>query len=430
MKVLVLGAGVVGATTACLLARDGHAVTVVDRQSAPGLEASFANGGQLAASHAEPWASPDTLVKLLSWLGRSDAPLKLPLHRLAFDRPLWGWGLRFLVASRPGAWRGTLDRATRLAVYSRECLETIREMVQPPDDHARADGLLHIYRSRKAVAHAARVTELMAAAGLERRAVSVDEAVALEPALADSAPGLAGAVFCPGDQSADAHLFTRAMIADAERHGAEVRYGITVHGLYRALGGRARTVMGATTSVGPLTADAVVLALGSHSPQVTRTIGLSLPVYPAKGYSLTLDVAGAAPDAAPRLPIIDDAHRMVYARLGDRLRCAGTAAFEGWSDRLDARRAALAARHAGALFPRAGALDTAEPWCGLRPSTPHGLPYLGPAPGLDNLFLNTGHGTLGWTLAAGSARLTADLIGGRPPALDVRPFRRGGLSGL
>ncbi len=429
MKVLVLGAGVVGATTACLLARDGHAVTVVDRQSAPGLETSFANGGQLAASHGEPWASPETLVKLLTWLGRSDVPLKLPLYRLAFDRPLWGWGLRFMLASRPGAWRSTLEHITRLALHSRDCLAWLRETVAPAYD-ARANGLLHIYRDRHAVAHAARVTDLMAAAGLERRAVSVAEAVALEPALTDAAPALAGAVFCPGDESGDAHLFTRAMIADAERHGAQVRYGITVHGLYRTLGGRHSRVLGATTSVGPITADAVVLALGSVSPMVTRTIGLSLPIYPTKGYSITLDTAGAAPDAVPGRPIIDNAHRMVYARLGERLRCAGTAAFEGWSETLDQRRVALATRHARALFPRAGSFHEVAPWCGLRPSTPHGLPYLGLAPGLENLFLNTGHGTLGWTLATGSARVTADLISGRRPALDLRPYRRGGLSGL
>ncbi|MBB4284922.1 D-amino acid dehydrogenase [Roseospira goensis] len=414
MKVLVLGAGVIGTTTACLLARDGHAVTVVDRQPGPALETSFANGGQIAASHAEPWASPRTLVKLAQWIGRADAPLQV--RWLRWDPALWSWGLRFLYNCRPGAQARNLERAVRLALYSRQRLRLMREQVAPEYD-GRSSGILHIYRDRRSLPQATAAAELMTAAGLDRHPVSIDEAVALEPALADVAPHLAGAFYSPDDESGDAHLFSRAMATEAERRGATFLYDTKVHGLLRALR-VPRRVMGATTSRGPLTADAVVLCLGSYAPRVMRTIGLSLPIYPAKGYSITLDTRGAP--AAPTVSVTDDEHRMVFSRLGDRLRCAGTAAFEGWNTTLNPRRVAVTIRHARSLFPRGGDYDDPQPWCGLRPATPDSVPILGAYPNIENLFLNTGHGTMGWTMAAGSAQVTADLITGRTPGLDLK----------
>jgi len=413
LNVLVLGAGVIGATTACLLARDGHAVTVVDRQPGPGLEASFANGGQIAASHSEPWAGPDTPRQLLKWLGRSDAPLQF--RWLRPDPALWSWGLRFMLNCRSGARSRNLERAMRLALYSRERLRAIRDAMAPDYD-ARTEGIIHIHRDPAGFERARAIADLMTAAGLERRPISVDEAVALEPALAHAAPSLAGAFFSPGDENGDAHKFTCAMVAEAERRGARFHYGVTVHGLYRTLRPR-RGLAGATTSAGPMMADAVVLALGSHAPHITRTIGLSLPIYPAKGYSITLDARGAS--GAPSVSITDDEVRMVYSRLGDRLRCAGTAALEGWNTTLNPARVALTMRNARALFPEGGNYDDPNPWCGLRPTTPDSVPLLGPVPGLENLFLNTGHGTMGWAMAAGSAQITADLISGRAPAIDI-----------
>lgn len=414
MHVLVLGAGVIGATTACLLARDGHAVTVVDRQPGPGLETSFANGGQIAASHSEPWAGPHIPGLLLKWLGRRDAPLQF--RWLRWDPALWSWGLRFLLNCRSGARARNVERAVRLALYSRGELQAIREAIGPEYD-TRAEGIIHIHRDAAGFRRARAIAGMMTDAGLERRPISVDEAVALEPALAHVAPRLAGAFYSPGDENGDAYKFTCAMAAEAERLGATFRYGVTVHGLYRSLTQR-RAVMGATTSEGPLTADAVVLALGSFSPRASRTIGLKLPVYPAKGYSITLDTTGAA--GAPSVSITDDEARMVYSRLGDRLRCAGTAAFEGWNTRPNPARIDLTIRNARALFPDGGDYANPDPWCGLRPATPDSVPLLGRAPGLDNLFLNTGHGTMGWAMAAGSARITADLIAGRTPGLDLR----------
>jgi D-amino-acid dehydrogenase len=292
----------------------------------------------------------------------------------------------------------------------------MREILRPDDD-ARDQGTLHIHRDPAGFDRARAVADLMTAAGLERRPVTVEEAVALEPALAHVAPSLAGAFYSPGDGNGDAYKFTCAAAADAERHGAVFRYGVTVHGLYRSLTQR-RAVMGATTSAGPIAADAVVLALGSFSPLVARTIGLKLPVYPAKGYSITLDARGAS--GAPSVSVTDDERRMVYSRLGDRLRCAGTAAFEGWTTRPDPARIDLTVRNARDLFPQGGDYANPDPWCGLRPATPDSVPLLGRMPGLENLFLNTGHGTMGWAMAAGSARITADLISGRVPAIDLR----------
>ncbi|SDE94627.1 D-amino acid dehydrogenase [Rhodospira trueperi] len=424
MHVLVLGAGVVGATTACLLARDGHDVTVVDRQPGPGLETSFANGGQIAASHAEPWASPHLLPKLARWLGRDDAPLQFRWLRL--DPALWGWGARFLLNCRSAAYARNMERAVRLALYSRDRLRALRADLSLAYD-ARTDGIVHVYRDSASLPVAAAAAEIMTAAGLERRRVSIEEAVALEPALADAAPSLAGAFFSPGDESGDAHLFTEAMADHAKRLGARFLYGTTTRGLIRDPANPAR-LTGAETDAGPIEVDAVVLALGSFSPAVARTVGLRLPVYPAKGYSITLAVREG--DQAPRVSITDDEQRMVFSRLGHRLRCAGTAALEGWSTSLNPTRVALTVRNATSLFPRGGDYDDPQPWCGLRPATPDSVPILGLAPRFENLWLNTGHGTMGWAMAAGSAQITADLIAGRGTAIDVSDLGAGRFHGI
>ncbi|WP_299443797.1 D-amino acid dehydrogenase [uncultured Rhodospira sp.] len=423
MRVLVLGAGVIGATTACLLARDGHAVTVVDRQPGPGLETSFANGGQIAASHAEPWASPHVLPQLVRWLGRDDAPLQFRWLRL--DPALWGWGARFLLNCRSSAHARNMERAVRLALYSRDRLRSLRSDLGLRYD-ARTDGILHVYRNPHSLRPAGAAAEIMTAAGLERHHISIDEAVDREPALADAAPSLAGAFFSPGDESGDALRFTELMAEDAARHGARMLYGTGVRRLLRSAVNRHR-LTGVMTDTGPIEADAVVLALGSFSRPLARTVGLRLPIYPAKGYSITLDVREG--DRAPQVSLTDDEHRMVFSRLGDRLRCAGTAALEGWNTALNPARVALTLRTAQALFPRGGNYDDPNSWCGLRPSTPDSVPILGLAPRFENLWLNTGHGTMGWAMAAGSAQVTADLIAGRAPGIEVSDLGAGRFLG-
>lgn len=408
MRVLVLGAGVVGTATAWYLAKAGHEVTVVDRQPGPGLETSFANGGQISPCHAEPWANPGVLLKVLKWLGRDDAPLLFRWGR--WDPVLWAWGLRFL-ANCPGPRAAVnIERTLRVAIYSRAALGELRAETGIQYDQ-RTQGILHIYRDGREFAHARATAGLMAGWGLERLVKDAAQCVAIEPALTPVAQQLAGGIFTPGDESGDAHKFTEALAALAAARGVGFRYGVTV----RALVNDGRRIAVADTDNGPLTADTFVLAAGSYSPLLARPLGLRLPIVPAKGYSITLPQVG---DGAPSVSITDDEHKLVYSRLGDRLRCAGTAEMTGYDTGLTEARWQVVRHHAQALFPQAGDFTRAEPWTGLRPVTPDSVPLLGATP-YGNLFLNTGHGTLGWTMACGSGRAVADLVSGRQPDIDL-----------
>ncbi|OJX80926.1 D-amino acid dehydrogenase [Magnetospirillum sp. 64-120] len=407
MKVLVLGAGVIGATTAYHLAEAGHQVVVLDRQSGAGLETSFANGGQISPCHAEPWANPGVLPKVLKWLGREDAPLLFRWNR--FDPALWAWGLRFVANCTSARAVQNTERTLRVALYSRACLQELRDRLALDYDQ-RTQGILHVYRSAREFDQGCRAARLMNQYGLDRQIQDRAQCVAIEPALAAVAPQLAGGILTPGDESGDAHKFTRAMADHAARLGAEFRYGTTVTHLTRD----GDTVTGTATDRGVITADAVVLALGSWSPLLSRPAGIRLPVVPAKGYSITLAADGPA---APTVSVTDDEHKMVYSRLGDRLRAAGTAEMAGHDPSLNERRWRLIVERARALFPGAGDFDHVEPWAGLRPVTPDSVPLIGRTR-LRGLWLNTGHGTLGWTMACGSARLLAQLMGGQSPDID------------
>ncbi|MGE5476725.1 MAG: D-amino acid dehydrogenase [Bacteroidales bacterium] len=408
MRVLVLGAGVVGTAAAWYLAKAGHEVTVVERQPAAGLETSFANGGQISPCHAEPWANPGVLPKVLKWLGRDDAPLLFRWGR--WDPALWRWGLRFL-ANCPGPRAAVnMERTLRVAIYSRACLGELRAETGIAYDQ-RTLGILHVYRDGAEFERARAAAGLMAGWGLERAVKTVAECVAIEPALAPVAHQLAGGIHTPGDESGDAHKFTQALAALAAARGVSFRHGVTVRALIRD----GDHIAVADTDNGPLTADAFVLAAGSYSPLLARPLGLELPIVPAKGYSITLPATGPA---APVVSITDDEHKMVYSRLGDRLRCAGTAEMTGYDTRLTEARWQLIRRHAQELFPQAGDFAQAEPWTGLRPVTPDSVPLLGATP-YRNLYLNTGHGTLGWTMACGSGRAVADLVSSRQPDIDM-----------
>ncbi len=409
VKVLVLGSGVIGTTTAWYLAEAGHEVEVVDRQPGPGLETSYANGGQISPCHAEPWANPATPAKALKWLGRDDAPLLFRWRRL--DPALWAWGARFLLNCTARRAAVNTDRTLRLALYSRGCLQALRAATGIAYDQ-QTKGILHIYRDGAEFAQAEKAAALMSRLGLPREVKTPDEAVAVEPALAAAHKDLAGAILTPGDESGDAHLFTRRLAERCAEKGVIFHFDTWIQAL-ELNGGRLASV---ATSKGRLHADAVVLAGGSWSGRLSRQVDVRLPIYPAKGYSATLAVTDAA--AAPSVSITDDEHKMVYSRLGERLRCAGTAELAGWNTEMDPRRARLVAQLAEGLFPGAGDYSQAELWCGLRPVTPDSVPILG-ATKVPGLYLNTGHGTLGWTMACGSGRLLADILSGRPTDIDM-----------
>jgi len=414
MKVLVLGAGVVGTASAWYLARAGFAVTVVDRQPGAGLETSFANGGQISVSHAEPWANPHVLPKALRWLGREDAPL---LFRWRLDPALLRWSLSFLRECLPGRTRANMRSIVAMALYSRTRLQALRRELALDYDQLQR-GILHVYTDAGEYARAVEAARVMNDYGLDRSSVDVDRCIAIEPALAAARPLLVGGDFTPSDESGDAHKFTRCLAARCSEAGVTFRYGKTIEKMATAGGRIAGVVVKDEHGDETLTADAYVLALGSYSPLLVKPLGIRLPVYPAKGYSATLPLA--ADSVAPTVSLTDDGHKLVFSRLGDRLRIAGTAEFNGYNLELNAVRCQALLRRARQLFPDLRPAGEPELWCGLRPTTPTNVPLIGRS-AVPNLWLNTGHGTLGWTMACGSGAALADLMAGRRAEPDF-PF--------
>jgi D-amino-acid dehydrogenase len=414
VKILVLGAGVVGTTSAWYLAQAGHDVTVIDRHDAAGMETSFANGGQISAGHAEPWAKPSIVPKILRWLGREDAPL---LFRARADLAQWMWGLRFLAECWPGRFEHNTRMLSGLAAYSRECLKALRNRTGIRYDEL-SRGILHFATNQadfEALAHHA---EAMRALGQAREVKSAAQCIAIEPALKDSHERIVGGVYTPDDESGDAHKFTSELARLAMHKGVHFQTG-DISGLDIASGDvRAVHLENRTQS-----ADAYVVALGSYSPLLLRKAGISIPVYPLKGYSITLPLSPADAAAAPTVSLTDEGHKIVVSRLGNRLRAAGTAELTGYDRSVNAVRCNAILRRIGELFPGLGAISTVDRWAGLRPATPNNVPIIGRT-GLRNLYLNTGHGTLGWTLACGSGHALADLVSGRKPDVEFR-FRAG-----
>ena len=415
MRILVLGAGVVGTTSAWYLARDGHTVTVVDRQPIPGNETSFANGGQISVSHAEPWANPHVLPRVLKWLGREDAPL---LWRWRADPAQIAWGLRFLPECLPGRTRRNIAAIVALALHSRSCLQALRRETGIEYDHLER-GILHLYTDAAEYRQAQAAAAVMRGFGLDRAAVDVDKCLEIEPALVDCRDQLVGGDYTPSDESGDAHRFTRHLAELAQRNGVgfclETQVDRIIEKNGRIIGVEVQRAGGKET----LCADAYVLACGSYSPLLARPLGLSLPVYPAKGYSATLNLLPGTP--APTVSLTDDERKLVFSRLGNRLRIAGTAEFNGYNLELNPVRCQAVIERARELFPRLEFSGEPQFWCGLRPATPSNVPLIG-ATRYPNLWLNTGHGTLGWTMSCGSAAVLADLVAGREPPLSF-PFQ-------
>lgn len=412
MKVIVLGAGLLGVTSAHFLHMQGHDVTVVDRQPAPAAETSFANGGQISVSHAEPWANPSAPLKVLKWLGKEDAPL---LFRLRADPRQWAWGLRFLRECTPARTRHNIANIVRLGAYSRDTLQQLRRELGLEYD-ARTQGILHFYTNEAEFAAAEAPAAQMRALGCDRQVISADEAVRIEPALRHIRPQLAGATYTAQDESGDANRFARQLAAHCERSGVEFRMGHTVTALREAAGQIDHVeVTDASGQFQRLRADAYVIALGSFSPLLLQPLGVHLPIYPAKGYSVTMPVRDAA--MAYEVSLTDDEYKLVFSRLGDRLRIAGTAELNGYNRDLNAVRCEAILRRVEELFPGAGDAGQAQFWSGLRPATPSNVPIIGRAR-IPNLYLNTGHGTLGWTHACGSGKSIARIVSGQAPEVD------------
>lgn len=418
MKVIVMGAGVVGVCTAWYLSRAGHEVVVIDRQGDAALETSFANGGQISVSQSVPWASPDAPLQILRWLGRADSPL---LFRPKLDPRQWDWGVRFLLECRDSRLRRNMSQMLELGLYSRQSLQALREETGIDYDQC-TRGIVCLYQTRKELDHAAECAKWMRPFGIDRRLVEPGELAALDPALADVAPTLAGATYCADDESGDASLFTRKLAALCADNGVRFLFHTRINALEHD--GQQLTGVSVTGPDGFYRsehADGYVLALGSHSPLLAQPLGVHLPVYPTKGYSATFAVND--PSRAPQLSITDESRHIVFSRLGDRLRVAGTAELSGYSSHLDPVRCAALTTRARALFPDAADYTRPQYWTGLRPSTPSNVPLIGRVRRYGNLFLNTGHGTLGWTEGPGSGRLLADIISGRPAGIDFALFR-------
>jgi D-amino-acid dehydrogenase len=412
MKVIVLGAGVVGTASAWYLQQSGHEVTVLERQPGPALETSFANGCQISVSHAEPWANPATLLKVLRGLGREDAPL---LFRLRADPLQWRWCLEFVRECRPARVAANLRRIVAIAEYSRQSLQALRAETGIAYDNL-ARGILHFYTDQREFDKSCHAAAAMRELGCPRASVSADEVVRIEPALAGARTKLVGGDFTASDESGDVYKFTSQLAHKGSAAGIDFRYSTTVTRLLT----EGAKVSGVEVIDGEgrhkvLRADAVVIALGSFSAALLAPLGIRLMIYPGKGYSATYPVRDA--DAAPSVSLTDDGHKLVLSRLGARLRVAGTCELNGYSRELNPVRCAAITRRVRELFP--DACDYSDPtyWAGLRPLTPSNVPYIGKTR-YPNLYLNTGHGTLGWTMGCGSGRAIADIVSGRSPGVD------------
>jgi D-amino-acid dehydrogenase len=406
MKVLVLGAGVIGVTSAWYLAKSGHEVTVIDRHDKAGEETSLANGGQISVSHAQPWANPHAPGKILRWLGREDAPL---LFRLRADLEQWRWGLAFLRECTAKRYEHNTRQLVALGLYSRANLQALRAETGIQYDQA-TRGILHFYTNEHEFDAAAHAATVMRERGCDVEMVDARRCVELEPSLREVP--LAGGSYSATDESGDAHKFTRALAALAASRGVQFRAGRIV-----ALQTQGARIGGVRLEAANelLRADAYLVCLGSYSPLYLRPLGVRLAIYPLKGYSVTLPVADAS--RAYTLSLTDDEHKLVFSRLGERLRIAGTAELNGYNTQLNDVRCRAILRRTLELFPGAGDPERVQYWAGLRPATPSNVPYIG-ATRYPNLYLNTGHGTLGWTHACGSGRAIADVVSGRRPEIE------------
>ncbi|MBW8708028.1 MAG: D-amino acid dehydrogenase [Alphaproteobacteria bacterium] len=412
MDIIVLGGGVIGVSTAWYLARAGHKVTVVERQAGAGLETSFANAGEISPGYSAPWAAPGLPVKAIKWLFMMHRPLVI---RPRLDPAMVVWGLRLLGNCTASRYRLNKGRMLRLAHYSRDCLEELRAETGITYDQ-RMQGTLQLFRTEKQLAGAEADIAILKDFGVRHELLDRDGCIRAEPALARVRGKIAGGLRLPDDETGDCFMFTQSLAAKAEALGVKFLFGTTIQKIHRDGGGITGVQVMKEGAEETLRANAYVMALGSYSPLALKPLGISLPVYPVKGYSLTLPIADAG--GAPESTVMDETYKVAVTRLGSRVRVGGTAELAGYDLSLHEPRRKTLEHVVSDLFPAACDLAKGKFWAGLRPMTPDGPPIIG-ASSIANLFLNTGHGTLGWTMAAGSGQALADLISGKAPAVDL-----------
>ena len=408
MRIVILGAGVIGVTSAWYLAQAGHEVVVIDRQAGPALETSFANAGEISPGYASPWAAPGIPAKAMKWLFMEHAPLIL---RPQMDLAMLRWLVAMLGNCNARDYAVNKGRMVRLAEYSRDQLIELRSATGIAYDE-RSQGTLQLFREEKQLAGIDKDIAVLKADGVAYEVLDRAGCIAAEPGLAGSNIPLAGGLRLPGDETGDCFKFTNRLAKMAAAAGVEFRMGTTIRRLVRQ-GGR---IAGVETDAGMVTGDAYLVALGSFSPKLVRPLGLKLPVYPVKGYSITVPIVDEA--RAPVSTLLDESYKVAITRLGDRIRVGGMAEISGFNNDLPEARRATLEYSLGSLFPGAGDTSRASFWSGLRPMTPDSTPVVGPTK-FGNLFLNTGHGTLGWTMACGSAAVIADLMSGRRAAIET-----------
>ncbi|GAA6142467.1 D-amino acid dehydrogenase [Hydrogenophaga sp. 5NK40-0174] len=423
MHVIVLGAGIIGVSTAWHLLNHGHEVTLVDRQDGAGLETSYANAGQISVSYCEPWANKGAPMKALKWMFSSTSPLLL---RPRLDPDQWRWCLAFLRECNDKAFARNVAQLSALGTYSHRALKTI--VAQTGIAYHRLEkGIAHFYCDQAAFDAAAADARSMEAYGIERRVVSGDELVNIEPALASFGSRITGATYTDTDETGDAHEFTHNLAWHCQQRGANLVFGHEIEGL-EVTDDAARSVHlreRATRRASQLHGDAVVVACGSYTPGLLKPLGIHVPIYPGKGYSVTLPLLRQS--KAPFVSMIDDERKIAFTRLGDTLRVAGTIELGGFDlslhTSLARARCEMLLKRTEEVFP--GVADTRTPeeggtpsyWCGLRPATPTNVPIIGRVLGIDGLWINAGHGTLGWTHGAGSGKALAELISGIMPEM-------------
>ncbi len=416
MRIIVLGAGISGILSAYYLGKAGHKVTVIDRQKEAAQECSYANGGQLSYSHAEPWANPHVFPKLFKWMGQDDAPLVLKFSR---DPQMIKWGLSFLANCAPNKAERHAKALLKIGLHSRNKMKEIRKDTGIHFNW-QDKGILHIYTDPKEFDVAIKQANIQQQWGCKQEIFSYQECIAKEPTLEHSCEEIHGGIFSPMDESGDIHIFTQKLAQHVEtRFHAKMMYGTEIQAIHRT----GDTIESIDTSKGNLKADAYVMCMGADTPLMMRKIGLKVPIYPMKGYSITLP----ADEYSPNVSITDDARKIVYSRLGDVVRVAGTAEFAGYNKDVNPARIEPIKRGIKSLFPHAN-LNQPKEWACLRPSTPDGPPIVGRTK-LQNLYMNTGHGTLGWTQGAGTANLLASVIGDETPEISLEGLnmRRYGL---